>query len=325
VTGRAGWRGDVAVGLALLAIGARSWTRAAAGPAVIDVLPREVALGSLPEGEERVVRLVVRNGGDRPAEVKVLPSCTCMAVDPGPFALGPGAQAVVPVRVSTARKPGFNAAHVQVADASGAVVAQSRITFTAVQSFVFDPPVLFLRPGDERVAATAACLAREVPERLEAVSADPALAVTVVRAGRRTWEIAVALAGRPRARLASVRIVACRGRGRETVGELAVSVPSTRVGDVRISSVAEPVAGGARVFLLVDAESATPLRMRSLRAVSGEALSWRETPGATEAGSHLWVEVIHPRGGESREVEAVIAAGAVEERIRAPLPGVPGP
>lgn len=156
------------------------------------------------------------------------------------------------------------------------------------------------------------------------MAADPALAVTVVRAGRRTWEIAVALAGRPRARLASVRVVACRGSDRETVGDLAVSVPSTRVGDVRISSVAEPVAGGARVFLLVDAESAMPLRVRSLRAVSGDALSWHATPGAGEAGSHLWVEVIRPRGAESREVEAVISAGAVEERIRAFLPGVPG-
>jgi hypothetical protein len=320
-----GGRGDAAVAFCLLAIGAWSWARSAGAPAgAVEVAPREVALGSMPEGEERVVRLVVANRGVSREALEVVPSCTCMALDRGPLVLEPHATAEVFVRVSTARKAGFNAAHVQIARPSGAVVAQSRITFTAVQPFVFDPPVLFLRAGEESVATRAFCLTGGVPARVSATAGDPALSVTVAPSGKRSFEIRVALAGRPRSRLATLRVTASGSRGDQTVGEVAVSVPSTRIGDFRVAPVAEQLPEGrVRSWILLDAESGCDLAVRSLRGVPAGDLSWTATSGVGTAGSHLWIEVVAPGAAWPRSIEAVVCGGDVEERIVAALPERP--
>jgi hypothetical protein len=319
--------GDAAVALGALVVLATSWARIVrVSAAAIEVLPAEVALGPVPEGEDRVVRLVVANRGAEPVEVTVVPSCTCMVPDRGAVPLGPRASAEISVRVSTARKPGWNAAHVQVANAAGAVVAQSTITFLAVREFVFEPPTLFLRAGDGHVVARASCLTRLVPESLSAVASDPALAVAVRRAGVRVWELEVALAGRPRAGLASVRVVAAGAEGPETVGEIAVSVPSTRIGDVRIAPVAEALPGGrARAWVLVDGESACEYQVKAVRALSGEMPAWHAGVATDATGSRLWIGLDYPATAAGGVVELVIAAGSVDERVEARLPEGTGP
>jgi hypothetical protein len=316
--------GETLVLACVAAVGGWSWTRVAAQPeGGIAVFPEELALGAVPEGEERLVRFVVSNDRSVPADVEVMPSCTCMALGQGRLRLDPHASVEVPIRVATARKPGFNVAHLQVAGASGAALAQGRITFTAVRSFVIDPPVLFLQEGGARPVARVACLAADVPGALRAETGDPALEAAVVRTGRRTWNVAISSTGTPRSRLAPVRLVALGAEGEEPAGELMVSLPSTRVGDVRVSPAAEALdAGRARAWMVVDAESGCDLAVRSLKAVSGPAPEWRAVPGAGPGGSHVWVELLYLRGAPPSLIEVAIAARDVEERLRIELPAV---
>jgi hypothetical protein len=320
----AGRAGEVAVVVCAVAILGRSWLRvASASDAVVDLQPREVALGSVPEGEERVIRLIASNPAAVPLEAVVTPSCTCTSLEPGPLRIGARSRVEVPVRVSTARKPGYNVAHVQIASAAGVVLAQSEITFTAVQAFVLEPPVLFLRAGDARVVGRAFCLAQDPPDELTAAAGDPALTVTVSKTGTRAWEIAIAVTGRPRSRLATVRLIARGAAGEESAGLLTVSVPSTRIGEVRVASVAERQPDGrARAWILVDAESRCELDVRALRPRGDAPISWSVTRGATEAGSHLWIELVYGTSSGVAAIDLEVSAGSVTDRFDVTLPAM---
>jgi hypothetical protein len=181
-----GGRADLVVAACALAFLCRSLCVAMAAPGDgVELVPPEISLGAVPEGDERVIRLTVSNRRSTPADVVVVPSCTCTTPETGPIALGGFANVTFPVRVTTARRPGYNVAHVQIAGPSGSILGQSRITFTAVRAWVFEPPVLFLKGGDERAAATAWCLAPSTPGALEAAADDPAVTARADRIGAR--------------------------------------------------------------------------------------------------------------------------------------------
>jgi hypothetical protein len=317
--------GDLLVAACAAALVARAAVRAAsAGPGSVDLVPAEISLGTVPEGVERLATFTVSNRSPEPLRVVIVPSCACTTAERGVVTIAGRSNVVVPVRVSTARRPGYNVAHVQIATPEGRPMGQARISFTAVRALVVDPPVLFLRGGEDRALATAFALGRSAPAALVATSEDSALAVTVKRTRSRTWEISASLSGRPRSALTSIRIAEVRDGGHETLGVVAVGMPASRIGDVRMSPDAEPLAGGrARAWMLFDTEASCAVRVASLRAVTGREPAWRTEGGVTRLGSHLWLELSYPRS-ERPVVELVVEAGAVRERMTASLPAADG-
>jgi hypothetical protein len=317
-----GWKGDGAVALLAASVASWSWWGSTAEDASgIEVAPPEIRLGTLSEGEERTVRLMVSNRRKIPVEVVVTPSCTCTTPDAGPFRLEPGANRSVGVKVSSARRPGFNVANVQIASRGGVRLGQSRITFTAVQPFVFEPPLLFLRGGEEKAVTRAYCLADAVPETLKAVSDDPGVGTAVERVGPRSFDLSVALAGTPRHALASIRVVAACAGGEETLGVVTATVPMSRIGDARVSTVAEAAAPGRlRAWVLVDTEARCPMRVLGVRSRNGVTPAVLTSTNGSAAGSGLWLELLYEESGAPVVVEIEVEVGPSRELVVATLP-----
>jgi hypothetical protein len=167
----------------------------------------------------------------------------------------------------------------------------------------------------------AHCLASEPPDALLASSDEPALVARVERRGPRTWRIGCELEGTPSRRLASVRVLERRAGGEATAGIVTVSLPTSRVGEVRMSGDAEPVAGGlARAWLLIATEASRAMRVRSLRARSGSDPAWRQEYADDAHGSHLWIECTYPRTAAHDVVDLDVEVGSRTERISAVLP-----
>jgi hypothetical protein len=329
VTAGTAWRrrlrgglGDALVAAAVALTLAAAALRGTDDPAPgIELAPPEIGLGAIPEGEERSVTLSVSNRGPAPVEVAIAPSCTCVTPSRGPFEIGPRSNVTFDVTVSTERRPGYNVAFVQIADAAGRTLGQSRVTFTTVRSFVLDPPVVFLHAGEERAPALAHCLAPRPPRELAAVTDDPAVTAAVERVGPRTWAVTLALRGRPVRRLAAVRLVARGDGGEERAGVLIVSLPASRIGDVRRAQVASRAPdGGLRAWVLVDAETRRAMRLLSAESPPGHLVATRCEPATTDAGSHLWIELAYDPSAAGSPVALEVEVGDLRERVVAVLP-----
>lgn len=287
----------------------------------LEIAPAEIALGTVTEGDVRTITFTVSNPKETGKRFVVAPSCACMSSREGPIEVGPRSSVSFDVRVDTARRPGFNRAHVQIADEAGAPIAQSTLSYTTVQRMVFEPQVLFLRGGDAEVSTIAFALGADPPESIVARAEDPAVHVGVLQTGSRTWRLAASLRGVPRSHLTSIRVSELRKGMERGVGEVMITLPTSRLGDLRISPAAERVSNGrCRAWILVETDAPCDIRVAAVSGPASKGLDWHASAATDGTGSRLWIELLYPSalGGMVADVDLVV--GHVREQVSAKLP-----